>query len=243
MKRLSLFLLSSLLGWSAIADWDSAIDLFGDGEFEQAYETFLSLRQPGRFSAPLEYNLGNTALRLGRADLAVAHYRRALWLNPSDGDLRANYSAALDITGAEESPLPLTRRVSDVLPMRIWRTGWFASVWIMAGFGLLRIKYERVRAATPWVAPMLVFILLLFGWGVWASSPAPLRHEAVILGGEVTARFEPHQTATEHFALPGGSVVQVEERTRGWIRVSSGQRSGWVPAEQLEFLDPVRRRE
>ncbi len=222
----------------AVADWDAASTAYDDGEYAEAYALFSELRVDGKTSAALEYNLGNSALRMGRPDMAAGHYRLAQWLAPGDPDLRANYRLAVDALGAEIPPLPLQRRASAFLPPEIWRRIWFLSLWALALFGIARMKLDQVRQAGPWVFPLLAGLLLLGGWGIWASSPLPARKEAVLLGEEVTARFEPHENATAHFALPGGSVVRVEESTRQWTRIRANDNLGWVPDDRLSPLVP-----
>lgn len=233
MKLLLLLLIPFL---SARADWTAAMDAFDEGEFEQAYALFSELRSGTRTSAALEYNLGNTAFRKGRIDLALAHYRRALWLSPHDPDLTANLNRALDAAGAEWPALPLSRRLSAPLSPRAWSGVWFTLLTLTALYGSLTRLSPPLKHARAWVYPLAGTLLLTALGGHWASSPNRMRHEGVLQGGSITARFEPVATSTEHFALPGGSVVHIQDRTRQWVRIRSGDASGWIQRDEIALI-------
>jgi hypothetical protein len=220
------------------ADWTAAMDAFDEGDFEQAYQLFSELRTDIRTSAALEFNLGNTAFRKGRIDLALAHYRRALWLSPHDPDLTANLNRALDATGAEWPELPLSRRLSTPLSHFAWNALWFVLLVLTAVYGCLTRLSPPLKHARAWVYPLAGTLLLTAFLGRWASSPQRMRHEGVLQGGSITARFEPVATSTEHFSLPGGSVVHIQDRARQWVRVRSNDASGWIHRDELLPMIP-----
>lgn len=222
------------------ADWQTAMTAFDDGDFETAYTTFLQLREADRTTAALEFNLGNSAFRMGRPDIALAHYRLAQWLSPNDPDLRENQQMAADLLATELPNLPTPRRISAFLPHKLWRGLWFTGLWLLAAYGLVfrtspRLR-PRLKDAAPWVIPLTIFLTIGLGTGVWASRITPALQEAVVLGEEVIARFEPHDNATTHYQLPGGSIVRIEAHTRQWTRILHGDRSGWIPRDQLHPL-------
>lgn len=215
------------------ADWNEAMAAYDRSEFQQAYALFADLRTETATSASLEYNLGNSAFRMGQPDLALAHYRRALWLSPGDPDLRTNLNQALDATGAEWPPLPLSRRISAPLTHTAWTRLWFAFLTLTALYGILTRIFSMLRDARAWVYPLAFTLLITAGWGYWASSPQRMQNEAVLVGEDIIARFEPVESSTRHFSLPGGSVVRIQEHTRQWVRVRSSEASGWVHRDKL----------
>lgn len=236
MKRR--FLLLILLGWGPIRAEDAfeqARTHYDMGEFEQALELYQSI--PGH-SAALDYNIGNTLMRLGRQPEAIAHYRRAQWLRPGDPDIRANLDRAVSQTGAVVPPLPLYRRWAGILNAGHWQLAFLSLCWLGAAFGLARRFFSPLRLAGAWVFPLLLVLLLLSGAGTWASRPGHFFDEGVVLGNSVTARFEPLPDATEHFSLPGGSVVTLVEQNRNWRRIRSENNSGWVPEASVLPLAP-----
>ncbi len=232
MKALILLLLAlSLLPLRA--GWDAAMEAFDQGDFEQAYERFLSLRTDRHTTPALEYNLGNSAFRQGRPDLALAHYRRALWLAPRDPDLTANLNRALDLTGAEWPELPLSRRITHPLSYAAWTGLWFVLLTASALYGALTRIFPPLHHARAWVYPLSLTLLLLALWGRWAASPERMRPEGVLQGGEIIARFEPVDSSTRHFSLPGGSVVRIQDHARQWVRIQSNDTSGWIRRDEI----------
>lgn len=238
---LSLFLSLLLPPLSATAidpaAWQAAREAFDAGEFSEAYAAFLALRD-GRTSVALEHNLGNSAFRKGRPDLAVLHYRRALWLDPHDPDVRANLERAKDLLAAEIPPLPARRQAAGLLPPQIWRTAWFTLLWTTAIYGLLSMKLPRLAFSRPWVYPLLAAGLLTSGAGLYGSRLDPALTEAIITVPAVTARFEPLDTATQHFQLTAGAVVEKVDVSRNWVRIRSNDILGWIPADTLTPLFP-----
>ncbi|MDA3872743.1 MAG: tetratricopeptide repeat protein [Kiritimatiellae bacterium] len=235
MKALCILL---LLVWGPIraeGPFEQARALYDTGEFEQALAVYRSI--PGH-SAALDYNIGNTLMRLGRQPEAIAHYRRAQWLRPGDPDIQANLERAVTQTGAIVPPLPLYRRWAGILDAAHWQLAFIALCWLGAAFGLARRFSSRLHLAGAWVFPLLLVLLLLFGAGTWASRPDHFFDEGIVLGDSVTARFEPLPDATEHFSLPGGSVVTLVEQNRNWRKIRTEENSGWVPEESVWPLAP-----
>jgi len=233
MKSALLFLLLLL---PLHADWQAAIEAFDAGNFSLAYELFLAERTDTASSPALEFNLGNAAFRMGDPALAVVHYRRAQWMRPGDPDVSANLERAKDLLGSEIPPLPWQRRLTGFLPPRAWIVVWIGTVWATALLLLAAKRAAPVRSALAWALPVLVVALGVSGFGVWGSSSSGATREGVLTGGEVIARFEPLDSSTRHFALPAGSVVTIEDQSRGWTRIRFGTNSGWILREQILSL-------
>lgn len=235
------FLLPLLLlaAHTARADWPAALEAYDAGDFSRAYDLFDALRTGQTTSAPLEYNLGNAAFRTGRPALALAHYRRAQWLAPNDPDLRANLQRAVDLLGAEWNDLPLTRRLSAPLSHTAWTRLWFGTLTLTALFGILTLRLSPLRPARAWIYPLSGFLLLLSLAGRWASDPARMSTEGILQGDDITARFEPAESSTRHFSLPGGSLVHIEDHTRQWVRIRANDTSGWIPRDNLIPLKEI----
>jgi tetratricopeptide (TPR) repeat protein len=215
--------------------WDLARSAYDQEDFSTALTHYQTLREQGT-SAALEYNLGNTHYRLGHIPEAIAHYRRAQWLRPDDPDVQANLDQAIEQTGALVPNLPPTRKLSEFLTPTAWQKSFLVSCWLIAGVGILSLAVPQVRNARAWTLPLLIFLLILTGCGTLFSRPTGLQQEAVLNGNVVTARFEPLTDATEHFSLPGGSVVHVKQVSRNWVQIVSDEKSGWVNLDHALLL-------
>ena len=226
-----LFLLGCLAlpGWSESV-FDQARNAYDQGNFDQALGLYQSI--DGQ-SPALDYNTGNTLMRLGRAPEAIAYYRRALWQKHSDPDIRANLDRAVQQTQAIIPPLPLTLRLAGFLDTHHWQWALIASCWLFAGFGLLQGRMSSLRSLSPWVFPLSALCILLSIAGLWATRPSQWMQEAVVLPETINTRFEPLPDATEHFSIPGGSVVKIQSQSRNWLRIAAAEKSGWVEADKL----------
>lgn len=215
------------------SDFDQARDHFDRGEFEKALRVYQSIAGQ---SAALDYNTGNTLMRLDRPQEAVAYYRRALWQSPADAEVRANLSRALEVCGAALTPLPLWRKATGFPHPEQWQTAFILCCWVIAGLGILSLRVAALRAGLPWILPLLILLLSVLGAGVWASRPAAYAREAVIKSPKVTALFEPLPDATERFSLSGGSQVRIVKTDRNWALIELQEENGWLPLDELLFL-------
>lgn len=240
MKPIAGFLLTFCICLSSVLanPWEQAREAYDAGEFDQALALYRGLRREG-VSAALDYNIGNTLMRMGRSEEALAHYRRARWLAPGDPDVRANLSMAAEQTGARIPALPAPRRLSGFLEAREWQALLIAGCWLLAAAGLGRRWLPALRQASAWILPALGLLTLLAGAGVYGSRPGPMLREAVLRGETVTARFEPLADATEHFSLPGGSVVEVADRVRTWVKIEADGKRGWVEKGKVLTLSEL----
>lgn len=213
--------------------FEQATTQYNQGEFEQALETYSRIEGT---SPELEYNVGNTLMRLGRSSEAIAHYRRAQWLAPGDPDIRANLERAAAVHGASIPRIPLLRTLTGWWTPKTWQTVFLGGCWITAATGILITWIPRMKPTALWVLPPLFTLLAVAGAATWASLPSRFTSEGVVRGPEQITRFEPLPDATEQAALPGGTVVQVLESTRNWVRIESGDTRGWIPEEHLVQL-------
>ena len=81
--------------------FDAANKLYEAGQFAQAQEAYTQLAKEGPLSANLYYNRGNAEWKQGNGGAAVADYERALALEPSHPEARANLDFAREQTGAQ----------------------------------------------------------------------------------------------------------------------------------------------
>lgn len=215
--------------WSATS-FEAAAAAYDQGNYEKALSLYQGI--DGQ-SAALDYNIGNTLMRLNRPAEATAYYRRALWQRPGDPDISANLERAVKRTQAVIPPLPLSVRLAGFLNPQLWQWCLIGSCWLFAGFGLLQRFIKVLRPVSAWVFPMAGLFILFSLAGVWATRPSQIMREAVIIGESAKTRFEPLPDATEHFSLPAGSVVQVGTQNRNWLRITADGKNGWLEATEL----------
>jgi hypothetical protein len=233
MKLCTLLLLFSLPAFSASDSFSIGIQEYNQGNVESALSHFQAVEGT---SAELDYNIGNTMMRLGRTSEAIAHYRRAQWLAPGDADIQANLELAAEQLSAPVPKLPLTRSLTGWWTPGTWQSVFISLCWVTAGIGFGVTALPRLRPLAFWTLPPAAVLLLISALGTWASLPSRFSSEAVVAGPQGITRFEPLPDATEQHSLPGGSVVRITGKTRNWVQVETDDARGWMKEEELVRL-------
>ncbi|GIW45900.1 MAG: hypothetical protein KatS3mg077_3182 [Candidatus Binatia bacterium] len=216
---------------------------YADRDYAAAIAAYEGAIAQGVASANLFFNLGNAYFKAGHLGKAILNYERARWLAPRDADVLANlefaraqaHSPACTPQWWEHLLWPLASRLS---PMALWSvvSSLYAAVLVAGSLAILHRNW-RPRwgiAAVAFAAALAFTGANLF----WREFFRPWGTYAVTLQ-TVAVRFAPESTATEHFRLPAGAPVRIRERRGDWALVQRCDgRRGWVPAVNVEALDP-----
>ena len=206
-------------------DFDAANQLYDQGKFGEAKQAYERLVGRGEWSANLFYNLGNAAHRISAPGKAVLNYERALALDGTHAEARANLKWLREQTGAKVAPLrwweyaypALSGDVFAVIAMVAFWGGVFAVAW---------------RRYFGWAT--LAFLLAGYaGVGVWRSDRE--NEVAIVTGKETSAKLAPADRASLAEPLPEGSRVRVLSERGDWIYCAlPGGGRGWIAEPQLE---------
>ena len=193
-------------------------------------------------TAALAYNLGNARLRAGELPGAIAAYRRALVLDPSD---------ARALHNLEQARHQVQQRVAPPAPSRaeILRDGWFVlggstrmaltlTLWSL-GFALLTLAVLESQTKLAGLTPAslrragiaLIALAVIVGATVVDDTLAVSGTDLAVISQQSTLRkgngdgFEPAVAEP----LPLGTECRVGESRPGWTEVELGDRTrGWV---------------
>ncbi|HEY3452896.1 MAG TPA: SH3 domain-containing protein [Myxococcales bacterium] len=211
-------------------------------DLQACIEGYEKLLEAGYAGADLEFNLGTAFLKQGRAGPAVLHLERALRLDPSDPDARANLDRAQRLrvdklvgtpeeTGGEE---PLASRVVSHTHGDRWALA-FLLLWTLGGLALLgqRLLATAGRRALALVGGLLL-VTASVPCGVVTAFHSYVRecaHDAVVVAPSLPVREGPRDTYKSTFEVHEGLKVRVLDQEGGFcrIRLSNGLQ-GWVPA-------------
>ena len=101
MKPL-IYIIALLLSTMAIGQNEELFaqgnNLYNDGEFQEAINTFEKILDTEYHSAELYFNLANTYYKLNRIAPSVDYYEKALQLSPNDEDILNNVAFARNMT-------------------------------------------------------------------------------------------------------------------------------------------------
>ncbi|MEC9374211.1 MAG: tetratricopeptide repeat protein [Planctomycetota bacterium] len=213
--------------------------------FGESISRFRSLIDAGIESAELHYNIGNAHMRLGEVGHAIASYRRAASLAPSNENILANLAFARsrvrsgaappDDGGPLDALLFWHRDLSPAVRWAVFLVG-FNAFWILA---LIRLTNRWRLAPRGALVGVGAVALLMAGSLVWDEA-APRPRSAVIVAEEVIGRKGPDANAYEpSFSAPltEGVEGRVRERRSGWTLIELGDgRTTWTPDDAIEIV-------
>ena len=208
---------------------------------QPALETLIDsgIRNPA-----MEYDLGNAYMRLGKAGLAILHYRRGLRMTPSDAKLSANLTYVRNrvqpfVEESDKSRLArslLFWHYDTSLAARVWAVG------ILSGFGWLLLLVRLNRRRLPLLVPALLSIVVSLaccGSVVWELREIEREPAAVVCGAEHILRLGSGEGSDAAMSEPLGPGVELRViGGRGeWVEVRLVDgREGWLPAEAIERI-------
>jgi tetratricopeptide (TPR) repeat protein len=241
--RLGLLLVTiiALLGArvGASSDFDAANRAYEDGKFIEARQQYEALLERGERTANIYFNLGNVNARIGANGLAILDYERALALEPSHSEAKANLKFLRDQSVAKLPAETWKQRAFGALTLDQWVIAAAGLGWVLILFIFVPLITGRRRTAVGIFASILT--LFTFGYaaaGAWFSS-----HEldaAIVIVKQTDARRAPADRSDLADVLPLGSKVRWLSERSGWVEceLPDGSR-GWVPAGSVERIRPV----
>ena len=203
----------------------------------EAVALYSKLADAGYESKELFFNLGNAYFKMGKIGSAVLNYRRAWQIAPRDPDIQANLRFALQSTTATLPEYSTATKLFFKLSESEWITlatlvYWMASV-LLATILLMRIRHLTLFRALA----ILLALLFLSVAGIVNHSIAQRSPEWVVMEPRQQALYAPLEGSKAFFALPEGSIVRMEEQSGTWLKISTGQQSGYVPSKTCARVD------
>jgi len=222
-----------------------ANQLYENGHYSEAAQTYQQLVEQDYVDSSLFYNLGNAHYRSGELGKAILNYERAARLDPRDADIQANLSYAqgqiLDQYDAEaDSPLEqLTQVASSLLTLNEMSVLVLVLFWLLAVLFIVyrHSHFPQLRKSLRYalVLVLLIFALSAFTLGsrVYAESTHPV---AVVTAESVDVLSDPVEGGVTQFTLHSGAQVILLDIRGQWAQLSlpGGQFQGWLPVEAVE---------
>jgi tetratricopeptide (TPR) repeat protein len=216
-----------------VAQFDVANQLYEAGKYDEAKAAYEQLVKDGTLSANLYYDLGNTEWKLGFGGEAAVDYERALALEPSHPQARANLDFVRGQTGAkiatqlwwQEALGALNAGAAAVL---LSVCGWVAL------FCVAVVVMRPANRTGPVVTLAICLVVAGYAAGcLWQASGEATK--AIVIAKSIQAREAPTEVASIADVLPAGSEVLAPEVRGPWTycTLPDGTRA-WVPTEALE---------
>lgn len=210
-------------------------------DYEQAISLYQSILTQGYHSPALYYNIANSYFKLGDLARAILYYERARQLIPRDADLKANYRHARSIA-AVEFDTPVTafglgwwqkiKAFSTVSEVTLFS----AMIYVLVGMLWVLAFVLKLPKKITFGASSLLFIVFSLSMTLLIQKISEQRKTAIVIE-ETSAKFEPHERATDHYLLYPGSKVFLVGQSASWVRVRRQDgRQGWVPESQIKTI-------
>ncbi|MEX1276509.1 MAG: tetratricopeptide repeat protein [Bacteroidota bacterium] len=251
MRRVLRFLMLGMLVQCGVAQtptlqFERANELYRDGAFDQAAETYEAILGEGVASPELYFNLGNTYYRMGRIAPAILAYERARRLAPGDPEIRHNLDLAnlrtLDRIDAlpELFFLQWHRSVSSLFPLqttfRVFLICWVLFFASLALFYLL--SQDTILRIARWLTLSTGLLLLPLG-GLVITQYLELqsRNDAIVTSPIATAKTSPDTQSVDAFVVHEGLKVTVGDALGEWVKITLADgKVGWILSRECERI-------
>lgn len=217
--------------------FDKANSLYEAGKYQEAKRAYDDLVKTGPLSANLFYNLGNAEWKLGNSGEAAADYERALALEPSHPQARANLDFVRDQTGAKTAAQEWWQRALGAIDANTAALLLAACGWV-ALFCLAVVLLRPEGRSGPVVTLAICLLAGAYAAGcLWEANGQATK--AVVIAKSTQAREAPTDVAPVADLLPAGSEVLAPEERGPWTycTLPDGRRA-WVPTDALEKVKP-----
>lgn len=215
------------------------------GRSSQKYQLLVD---SGIRNSRLYFNLANAYHLGGQRGRAIANYHRAVNLDPTNRTYRANLESVLSsiksVNSQNAAPGNLINTVARINQAvnRFVSPATIGQVAIIAWTALWSVIAARLlRISVPWksLATASAFLFVLT-----ASSYSYSMHEyatqdaAILVRPEVELRSGdgPNFPTVAKIDDAEGRKVQIAHRRGQWAKVNDGNRSGWIPLNEIEVL-------
>jgi tetratricopeptide (TPR) repeat protein len=223
-----------------------ANELYRNGKFESAIETYKQIEKEGYEGTSLYYNLGNSYYRVGKIGYAILNYEKALKLSPTDEEVKHNLAFANLSTVDKIQPLPEFFLFVwwDSLLASFTVNGWTYIVYFFFILLLILISlYFFVR--TIFQQKLVLFsglgILIVLALSVSLLIVKINREQTLISGvvieQSVTAKTSPDSKSGDAFIIHEGLKVNLEDKLDQWVKIKLADgKVGWVENNSVEKI-------
>ena len=224
-----------------------ADDLYAKEHYEEAAQIYESIIREQGVSTEIYYNLGNCYYKLDSVALSILNYERALMLDPSDGDTKANLALARGKTTDKVTPpsemffVTWWRSLTNLMSINSWLVIAFVAFVLMLASILVYAFMSNIsiRKAGFYGCLFMLFVTVVANLCALSQHHAIVnRHYAIIMSPAVTVKSSPSDTSTDLFIIHEGAKVEMlDQSMKEWCEVKLEEgKVGWVPVSVFEQI-------
>lgn len=226
--------------------FQNANQLYLDGNYEEALERYRQIKNSGKLSGELLYNIGNTYFKLNNIGKSILYYERASKFIPGDEDLQNNLSLANLNTVDKITPIPelfyikYWKSFQNLFSLNGWGYVFLASYFIIVFLIILRMFIRNIRTAVFLKRVLYlfivisVFILISIGSILYRNKTTV---EAVIMSEVIPVFSTPSVDGTELFTIHEGTKIRILEESGTWVEIKLPDgKVGWLDRKAVEII-------
>lgn len=228
-------------------NFKSAVELYNNGNYNEAVNLFIEIINNGEHSDALYFNLGNSYYKLNDIPNSIYYFEKALKLNPNDKDIINNLSYSQNMLIDKIDLLP-SNQLSDFLN----HISMFLSIkqWLVIGiiflyFFLILFVFYFFKRVSNTKKRYFTYSTILFCASIIFILTAVTKFEnqnsnleAIIFEKKIDLRTEPNYRSEIQFNLNEGTKVNIKEELDDWILVElSNGASGWMESKSIKKID------
>ncbi|MBE9511059.1 MAG: tetratricopeptide repeat protein [Bacteroidetes bacterium] len=251
LKKVLIFILPLIIFFQGSSqDIESLVakgnQLYSDGNYEKAIQTWEELTESGYEAAPIYYNLGNAYFKSNKIAPAILNYERAKILAPHDKNINYNLELAQTyiVDKIDELPEVFYLRWYNNIVQRFSSNTWaiitiIAFVIFLVFFSIyLYAKSYSSKKTAFWFSTIFLLIWLCAFAFFWSGNKLVTdNNKAIVFSPSVTVLSSPDRSGTELFVIHEGTKVTVIDELNEWteILLSSGTK-GWLLSSSIEKI-------
>jgi len=226
--------------------FDQGKELYKNGKYQQAINSWMQILENGQTSSELYFNIANAQYKLNQIGPSIYYYEKALQLSPNDSDIKTNLAFAENARIDAIEPLPQSvftkwyNNIADIFTYDGWAilAVGFSIVFVIL-FLLYYFSYTEKRKRLLFATSILSILLLLgavtmafLTYGDYSKN-----QPAIIFASQIEVKSEPSMGSSSAFVLHEGTKVQILAQDGNWFRISLADgKDGWIPASDLKQL-------
>src|SRR5690554_2021173 len=226
--------------------FDDGKDLYKNGKYQQAIDSWKQIIENGEASAELYFNLGNAQYKLNQIGPSIYYYEKALQLSPNDTDIKTNLAFSENARIDAIEPLPESiftkwyRNIAGTFSFDGWAIAAVIFSVFFVGFFLFYYFSISERRKRLFFAASMFAVLLLIGTVTLAFltyGDFKNNQPAIIFSSQIEVKSEPSMGSNSAFVLHEGTKVQITAKDGNWYRIEIADgKDGWIPATDLKQL-------
>lgn len=225
-------------------------------EFEKALKLYREVLTTDGASSELYYNIGNTYYRLGNIGKAVLYYERALRLDPSNKDARANLDFVnSNIKGLPEDNSSFVSNINNNIKAIASPNGWaiitLVLFLIIIGCVATYLFVSNVTLRRIGFYSGFAFIaLFVYSFVIaWQTASAPENHEVgIVIASDARLTSNPNSEKGKKekaVTIPEGAKINIidslatpnDQVTSLWYKIElAGGTEAWIDSKAVERI-------